>query len=288
MKNKLNKLKNKKNAGIWGMITLASVLVLTTLFVIDNEKAKIEEKGPVIETVYVGVKDEKELDNFNRESAVKKLQDILVEVGKDPSAQTEGVANAEPAKKSDVDSKEKESSDNKAKEKDAAKKEKADSAERTAKDSTEAKKVDESKSDEKADSINKRLELLNNEETDIEDVLTKDAIDMLYMAEEFGGEKFNRQFAASSLLIYHDIILDSSETDDFKPVIQSYDEIVYLDNKLMTAHIPLDIFVGTGSGIAFEMQYIDGEWKLNPYTAMMSLNLMGILNNTDETTKVAE
>lgn len=262
------------------MVTLACVLVLTTLFVIDNEKAKIEEKGPVIETVYVGVKDEKELDNFNRESAVKKLQDILVEVGKDPAGQTEGVANAEPAKTADVDSKDKE--------KDAAEKEKADSAGRTSKDSGEVKKVDESKPAEKEDSINKRLELLNNEETDIEDVLTKDAIDMLYMAEEFGGEKFNRQFAASSLLIYHDIILDSSETDDFKPVIQSYDEIVYLDNKLMTAHIPLDIFVGTGSGIAFEMQYIDGEWKLNPYTAMMSLNLMGILNNTEETPEAAE
>ena len=262
------------------MVTLACVLVLTTLFVIDNEKAKIEEKGPVIETVYVGVKDEKELDNFNRESAVKKLQDILVEVGKDPAGQTEGVANAEPAKTADVDSKDKE--------KDAAEKEKADSAGRTSKDSGAVKKVDESKPAEKEDSINKRLELLNNEETDIEDVLTKDAIDMLYMAEEFGGEKFNRQFAASSLLIYHDIILDSSETDDFKPVIQSYDEIVYLDNKLMTAHIPLDIFVGTGSGIAFEMQYIDGEWKLNPYTAMMSLNLMGILNNTEETPEAAE
>ena len=56
----------------------------------------------------------------------------------------------------------------------------------------------------------------------------------------------------------------------------------------MTAHIPLDIFVGTGSGIAFEMQYIDGEWKLNPYTAMMSLNLMGILNNTEKTPEAAE
>lgn len=280
MKNKLNKSPNLKTAGIWGMVTLACVLVLTTLFVIDNEKAKIEEKGPVIETVYVGVKDEKELDNFNRESAVKKLQDILVEVGKDPAGQTEGVANAEPVKTADVDSKDKE--------KDAAEKEKADSAGRTSKDSGEVKKVDESKPAEKEDSINKRLELLNNEETDIEDVLTKDAIDMLYMAEEFGGEKFNRQFAASSLLIYHDIILDSSETDDFKPVIQSYDEIVYLDNKLMTAHIPLDIFVGTGSGIAFEMQYIDGEWELNPYTAMMSLNLMGILNNTEETPEAAE
>jgi len=50
----------------------------------------------------------------------------------------------------------------------------------------------------------------------------------------------------------------------------------------MTAHIPLDIFVGSGTGVAFEMQYVDGEWKLNPYTAMMSLNMMGIINESIE------
>jgi hypothetical protein len=46
----------------------------------------------------------------------------------------------------------------------------------------------------------------------------------------------------------------------------------------MSAQIPLDIFIGKGTGMSFEMQYIDGEWKLNPYTAIMSLNLMSILS----------
>ena len=140
--------------------------------------------------------------------------------------------------------------------------------------------AEETKEEEPADTITPRLEMLNDEETDIEDILTKEAIDMIYMSEEFKGEKFNRQFAASAMLIYHEIVRDSTETAEFTPAIQSYDEIVYLDNKFMTAHIPLDIFVGSGTGIAFEMQYVDGEWKLNPYTAMMSLNLMGILNES--------
>jgi len=76
--------------------------------------------------------------------------------------------------------------------------------------------------------------------------------------------------------------MDAVDSDDFKPVIESFDQIVYLDNKFMTAHIPLDIFVGSGTGVAFEMQYVDGEWKLNPYTAMMSLNMMGIINESIE------
>ena len=141
---------------------------------------------------------------------------------------------------------------------------------------------DENDEDKNEDTITRRLKRLDNEETDIEDVLTKEAIDMIYFSEEFGKDKFNRQFAASALLIYHELIMDAVDSDDFKPVIESFDQIVYLDNKFMTAHIPLDIFVGSGTGVAFEMQYVDGEWKLNPYTAMMSLNLMGIINNSIE------
>lgn len=141
---------------------------------------------------------------------------------------------------------------------------------------------DENDEDKAKDTIKRRLERLDNEETDIEDVLTKEAIDMIYFSEEFGKDKFNRQFAASSLLIYHELIMDAVDSDDFKPVIESFDQIVYLDNKFMTAHIPLDIFVGSGTGVAFEMQYVDGEWKLNPYTAMMSLNMMGIINESIE------
>lgn len=135
--------------------------------------------------------------------------------------------------------------------------------------------------EESEDTVLTRLERLDNEDTDIEDILTQETMDMIYFPKDFKEVKFNRQFTASSMLIYYEIVRDGNEEKSFEPVIQMYDDIVYLDYELMTAHIPLDIFVGSGTGIAFEMQYMNGEWKLNPYTAMMSLNLMGILNQQD-------
>ena len=241
---------NKKNLGMLGIIVLAIVLISITIYSVNKEKQDLAEKEPAIETVYVGFDDEEVLDNFSREDAVMSLRALLTEVKNDPEDVKKTEAKAEDEDKTE----------------------------------DQGKAEDQGKNDEdKAeDTITRRLERLDNEETDIEDVLTKEAIDMIYFSEEFGKDKFNRQFAASSLLIYHELIMDAVDSDDFKPVIESFDQIVYLDNKFMTAHIPLDIFVGSGTGVAFEMQYVDGEWKLNPYTAMMSLNMMGIINESIE------
>lgn len=244
---------NKKNLGMLGIIVLAIVLISITIYSINKEKQNLVEQEPVIETVYVGFDDEKVLDNFSREDAVMSLRALLIEIKNDP----------EDVKKTEVEVEDQDEND-----------------EVKAEDKTEDQ--DENDEDKTEDTITRRLERLDNEETDIEDVLTKEAIDMIYFSEEFGKDKFNRQFAASALLIYHELIMDAVDSDDFKPVIESFDQIVYLDNKFMTAHIPLDIFVGSGTGVAFEMQYVDGEWKLNPYTAMMSLNMMGVINESIE------
>ena len=254
-------MKNKKNISALALVVLSVLLIGITFFIVDKEKKAIEEQGPIIETVYVGVETEENLENFTRENAVNKLRELLIEVGNTPNV--EEVAEKEPSEESTEEG------------------EDVSADEETDTDTEEpVEDAEETEEEEPADTITPRLEMLNDEETDIEDILTKEAIDMIYMSEEFKGEKFNRQFAASAMLIYHEIVRDSTETAEFTPAIQSYDEIVYLDNKFMTAHIPLDIFVGSGTGIAFEMQYVDGEWKLNPYTAMMSLNLMGILNES--------
>ena len=252
---------NKKNLGMLGIIVLAIVLISITIYSVNKEKQDLAEKEPAIETVYVGFDDEEVLDNFSREDAVMSLRALLTEVKNDP----------EDVKKTEAKAEDEDKTEDQGKAEDQGK-------------NDEDKAEDQGKNDEdKAeDTITRRLERLDNEETDIEDVLTKEAIDMIYFSEEFGKDKFNRQFAASSLLIYHELIMDAVDSDDFKPVIESFDQIVYLDNKFMTAHIPLDIFVGSGTGVAFEMQYVDGEWKLNPYTAMMSLNMMGIINESIE------
>lgn len=217
---------NKNKIGILIIGILSILLISVTIYIIKGEESEPLEYAdncyPVIK--FVGFADETELDNFNRDEAVKVLKELMHEVGNVPS----------------------------------------------------------NINTEEEDTIIFRLKMLNSEDTNIEDVLTKEVIDKLYFAEEFGNDNFNKQFAASALLIYHEIIRDNGVANDFNTVIDSFEEIVYLDNKFMTAHIPLDIFIGSSTGVAFEMQFIDGQWKLNPYTIMMSLNLIGVLNDSTQ------
>ena len=251
--NKIN-----KNIKLLGVALLSVLLISITMFVINKEREKISQLEPEIQTVYVGYEKGEPLENFNRESAVQKLKEILISVGQAPTAISENKESSSETTES---------------------KESSSETTETKESSSESVESKESEVDEEI-TVADRLKTISDDEKDIQDVLSQETIDMLYFAEEFGKDKFNRQFAASAMLIYYDLVVDSSNSTEFTPVIQSYGEIVYLDSKLMTAHIPLDIFIGSGTGVSFEMQYIDGEWKLNPYTAMMSLNMMGIMNNS--------
>lgn len=197
----------KFNWAILSVIIMGILMASITIFIVNKEKEKFENKEP--EKIYVGYDDKQKLDNFSREKAVEAMENILVSIGKD-----------------------------------------VDGKNRT---------------------VEERMKALDKEGTELEDVINKSTIDKLYLADEFKKEKFNRQFTASVLLTYHQLIAETTEKKDFKPLIDDFSDIVYLDSKFKTAHIPLDVFIGQNRGIAFEMQYIDGEWKLNPYTAMMSL-----------------
>lgn len=197
----------KFNWAILLVIIMGILMASITIFIVNKEKEKFENKEP--EKIYVGYDDKQKLDNFSREKAVEAMENILVSIGKD-----------------------------------------VDGKNRT---------------------VEERMKALDKEGTELEDVINKSTIDKLYLADEFKKEKFNRQFTASVLLTYHQLIAETTEKKDFKPLIDDFSDIVYLDSKFKTAHIPLDVFIGQNRGIAFEMQYIDGEWKLNPYTAMMSL-----------------
>lgn len=121
-----------------------------------------------------------------------------------------------------------------------------------------------------------RIAALDKEETDLKDVISEETMDKIYLQEEFESDKFNRRFVASALLTYYDVISRFNETGKIESVMdeESIDSLVYLDKKLMKAHIPMDLFTGESKGIAFEMQYIDGEWYYNPYTSMMSLIML--------------
>lgn len=123
--------------------------------------------------------------------------------------------------------------------------------------------------------IEERMEVMDKEDSDIDDVISKNTIDKLYLEEEFENDKFNRQFTASALLTFRKMTENlKDKEEDMNAISEVLDELVYIDNKLMTAHIPADVFTGDSRGFAFQMEYIDGKWKYNPYTSMMALVLI--------------
>lgn len=121
--------------------------------------------------------------------------------------------------------------------------------------------------------IEERMKALDKEDTKLEDVINKKTIDGLYLSDDFKENNFNKRFAASALLTYHQVAITSNEKKSVEILAndEELENIVYMDSKLMLAQIPIDIFIGENRGISFEMQYINGEWKLSPYSAMMSL-----------------
>lgn len=201
--------KNKFNWQTPVILILLVCLVSATIFIVNKEKEKISNIEP--EKIYVDSKSDKVLDNFNRENAVKSLQEIFVAIGKD----VEG------------------------------------------KDRTPEE----------------RLAELDKEKTKLEDIISKEVLDKLYLSEEFENDDFNQKFLASSLLTYHQVISEITKDKEFKPVLKTevFDDMIYFDSKLMVSQIPFDVFAGDNRGIAFEMQYLDGEWKFNPYSSMMTL-----------------
>lgn len=127
----------------------------------------------------------------------------------------------------------------------------------------------------KEQTIEERVENLSAN-SKIEEVFTDKTLNSLYYTEEFGSNEFNKSYTGGALLAYYQVITEEMGTE-FEAFDEMYEDVVYLDNKFMTAQVPLDVILGTPTRIAFQMQYIDGEWKLNPYTATMSLHLMGML-----------
>lgn len=119
--------------------------------------------------------------------------------------------------------------------------------------------------------------LIKNEDADIDSVFSKETLDSLYFGEEFGNDIGNRKMSAIALLDFYTIIENNNKEEKQIIIDEVVSEFVFMDSKLKRAHVPLDAFALGLSGIAFEMQYIDGEWKLNPYTTAMSFHLIGII-----------
>lgn len=204
------KAKLMKNS-IVGLIVLIGLLLITIVMLVDiNKGIKKPPKPP--EKIYIEKDSGKELENYNRKSAVESLANFFKSLQED----VEG----------------------------------------------------------KNRTVEERLKQLDKKETELKDVINQKTLSMLHLHDEFKNVEFNRKFTATALLTYSKIIEESTGSQEISPTTIGLEDLVYFDEELGTVHIPIDVFTGENRGIAFEMNYIDGEWKFTPYTAMMSLVML--------------
>lgn len=60
---------------------------------------------------------------------------------------------------------------------------------------------------------------------------------------------------------------------------------IYMDKDTNSCYIPLDIFTGHYTATSIQMVYVNNEWKLNPYSLMLSIQLSDLISSKYQATK---
>lgn len=69
--------------------------------------------------------------------------------------------------------------------------------------------------------------------------------------------------------------------EDAKPSSEDAWKSVQLDAENGIAYVPLGVFTGKDVPFTFEMVYVDGEWKLAPFTLLQSIKMSSAISTGD-------
>lgn len=88
-----------------------------------------------------------------------------------------------------------------------------------------------------------------------------------------------------SLITLSTLIKNATESDTIAPTSDTMWKNVYMDTELGTAFVPMTIYSGPSSSFSMEMVYVDGGWKLAPYSLLDSVKLSAKLQLAAEAAK---
>jgi hypothetical protein len=121
-----------------------------------------------------------------------------------------------------------------------------------------------------------RFELL--ETTSPNELLTPESIRMMHLSDYFSTDNRALSVIAQSLFSLLGVITNHSESIQVQ--IWDFDDIVFLDEELGIAFVPMDVFTGGVTGYSVNLIYLDGEWKFMPFSLLDSVRLSLILDYT--------
>lgn len=74
------------------------------------------------------------------------------------------------------------------------------------------------------------------------------------------------------------VLEDKKSGDDFVTVSEEAWRSSYADPELGTVFVPLNIFTGGGESFSLEMVFMEGEWKLAPYSLIEAVRISSLLS----------
>lgn len=76
-----------------------------------------------------------------------------------------------------------------------------------------------------------------------------------------------------TLITISTIIKTSASNGVIAPYLEDSWKASYADPEIGTVFVPLDVYTGGGAYFSFEMVYVDGNWKLAPYSLVDAVRL---------------
>lgn len=127
--------------------------------------------------------------------------------------------------------------------------------------------------------IEQKFTNIANDTQKPQDYLTDKALDALYMKDIMSTED---SYKTASLVMLGFLELMKQAGNQELTIKNSDENIVYLDKDTNTAFVPLDVLSGTKSSMSIQLVYINGKWKINPYTFIQEIQLSDFVQQLTE------
>lgn len=128
-----------------------------------------------------------------------------------------------------------------------------------------------------------RMDEVSKETYDKNSIFTEKAWDSLHLTDFMATDPRGATLTAQSLLSVVHTIQDTGNKE-MTPAEVDYSGVVYFDEEMKLAYVPVDLYTNAPTNLSFEMMYKDGEWVLQPYSLIAQIAIRNMDNVLAEQT----
>lgn len=125
-------------------------------------------------------------------------------------------------------------------------------------------------------SIKSRLMMLSkagNNPNAYNKALSKDARDKIRLVDFMDTDNRGRILTAQAVLEVAQGIVNDGNKSITATHAKDYNTIVYFDKAMKTAVVPVDLYTNVPTNLNMTFEYIDGQWKFDPYNLISEISV---------------